>query len=211
MQILNTSNPLLSAASPSGNNVVEMLNNSQGTVVPVPTLVGSTGITAFNPTRANLDVINPVYPTFTFSGTAAGATLSVNGVVYTAVASAATGYQFNIGATDAVTAANFLAVFNSLQAVEPGAWFTEPAAKIIVQFTLDGTGTVSATAQLEVSLDGVNAFVHPGLAAQSLSGTNHAQFISAELDVYPFIRVNVTALSGTGAKVIATLSNPLFN
>lgn len=51
--------------------------------------------------------------TAVFSGVVATDTLSINGVVFTAVAAGATGNQFNVGGSDAETAANAAAAINA--------------------------------------------------------------------------------------------------
>jgi hypothetical protein len=205
MRIFDSANPLLVAVLGVSTNVINIQNNAQGTPVPFATLVGNAHITAVNSTRANLDVINTYWPNFTFSGVVATDTLSVNGVVYTAVASGATGAQFNVGVSDAATAANFITVFNAAQAVGTSAMWTDQGhAKVEYQATVDGTGTVAANVQIQVSLDGQNMFNHPTLSAFALSGTAHAQSISQEVDAYPFFQAVVSGVTPAGARVIVT-------
>src|SRR5579872_447490 len=51
--------------------------------------------------------------TITFSSFAAADTITIDGVVFTGEASGATGNQFNIGASDTITAANAVAAINA--------------------------------------------------------------------------------------------------
>lgn len=51
--------------------------------------------------------------TITFAGLVATDTITVNGVVFTAVASGATGNQFNVGASDTITATNAAKAINA--------------------------------------------------------------------------------------------------
>lgn len=61
-----------------------------------------------------LVVSDPAIATITFAGApTASQTCTINGVTFTAVASGATGNQFNIGGSVAVTAANFVTAFNA--------------------------------------------------------------------------------------------------
>ncbi len=49
-----------------------------------------------------------------------GDTITINGTVYTAVASGAVAYQFNVGATAGATSRNFMTAFNSNKPVSGG-------------------------------------------------------------------------------------------
>src|ERR1700738_1204386 len=66
------------------------------------------------------------------------------------------------------------------------------------QATVAGTGAVSATVVIQASNDGVNPLT---LTTLSLSGTTSASLPFAVSDPWVYIGVNITAISGTGAKV----------
>jgi hypothetical protein len=89
--------------------------------------------------------------TFTFSGSTAGDTATVNGVTFTEVASGATGNQFNQGATDTITAANFVAALNASASLNASQAVkgTSAAAVATITARIPGTmgnmGTLSAT------------------------------------------------------------------
>jgi hypothetical protein len=205
MRIFDSNNPLLVAVVGITTSVVNIQNNAQGTPVSMAALVGGAHITAFNPSGQTVNTINIAWPSFTFSGVVATDTLSVNGVTYTAVASGATGAQFNVGGSDVATAANFIAVFNAAQSTGTGAMWTDQGhAKVEYQATVDGSGSVTANVQINVSLDGRNMFAHPTLSAFALSGTAHAQGISQEVDAYPFFQAVISGVTPAGARVVVS-------
>lgn len=63
------------------------------------------------------------------------------------------------------------------------------------QATLGGTGTFSATVQLQVSNDGVYWFT---LNTFTLTNTTQTQVFTST-DAYAYVLANVTAITGTGA------------
>lgn len=76
-----------------------------------------------------------------------------------------------------------------------GAVISQP---LDLQLRIAGTGAVSATVLLEQSLDNSSWTTHSTL---NISGTDRA-FQSFQADVRaPYIRANVSAISGTGATV----------
>lgn len=73
--------------------------------------------------------------TLTLASVVATNTATINGVVFTAIASGATGNQFNVGGSDTVTAANLAAVINaSVTALIPG-YVTATSALGVVTVT----------------------------------------------------------------------------
>ncbi len=78
---------------------------------------------------------------------------------------------------------------------QPAATF--PKGMTDFTFLLTGTGAVSATVVIEKS-DGVNWFT---AATMTLSGTNSVKDSDWLDNVWNQLRVNVTAISGTGAAI----------
>lgn len=70
----------------------------------------------------------------------------------------------------------------------------------VYQATVSGTGTVSATILIQVSLDGTNWIT---LATITLSGTTTATDGAASDAPWLYTRANLTVISGTGATVNA--------
>jgi hypothetical protein len=145
------------------------------------------------------------------AGVVTSDTCSINGVTYTAVASAATAFQFNVGGTDALTAASLASQFNANQTLGYGAGIPISDASFDLSTTVSGTGTVSASMQLQGSMNGVDWFNHPNQAAQAPTGTTRNTVAAANLAPFPFLRTNVTALSGTGARVQVNYSSVFQN
>lgn len=210
MQLFDSANPLYVASS-VGAVVTLTKSTNQGVGLPDATVTGNAHITAFQPTRYNLNVINPSNPSLTLVGVVATDSCTINGVTYTAVASGATAFQFNVGGTDTITAANLVSQFNANQTIGFGAGIVILDAKFDISTTVSGTGTVSASMQLQASMNGSDWFNHPGQAVQSPSGTTRATVVSVELTPYSFMRANVTALSGTGARVQVYYNPTMLN
>lgn len=94
----------------------------------------------------------------TFSAAAATNTIVINGVTFTCVASGATGDQFNVGGTDAITAANAAAAINASATAGVASIVSASAASNVVTVTavepglsgnavsLAATGGISASA-----------------------------------------------------------------
>lgn len=70
------------------------------------------------------------------------------------------------------------------------------------QATVVGTGSVTATVNIEVSDDNVGWLV---LSTLALSGTTSASDGFTSIAPWQFARANVTAISGTGAAVTVTM------
>lgn len=75
------------------------------------------------------------------------------------------------------------------------------------QLTVSGTGAVTATIRIEASNDNVHWLDTP-LATVTLSGTTSDTdgFVSQNAS-WKFVRMNVTALTGTGATVSGIIGN----
>jgi len=233
MKIYDSGNPLWTAQAVGA--VVQFVQNPQGTPVPQIVLTGSTHITAALISAANRNALaNTVsaaqiaanaamgegpwlatqYDTLTLAGVVATDTCVVNGLIYTCVASGATGQQFNVGATDADTATNLATVINSYMRLGYGPVFHLNNLKAVFQTVVSeitGSVSVAATTQIQVSNNGVDFSTHAGQAAQSPTGTGRAAVIGVQVDSYPFVRVNCTALTGTGARVQVYANAPSFD
>lgn len=80
--------------------------------------------------------------TITLSSMVATDTVTINGVVFTAIASGATGNQFNVGGTDTITATNLAATINA-----------STSAKIVNQvLASSATNVVTVTALVSSSI-----------------------------------------------------------
>lgn len=91
-------------------------------------------------------------------------------------------------------------IVNGVTSTGTQPYVRKPAPGTVFQVVLTGTGAISATIYFEVSLDGTN-WVSPGMATVSLSGTNSVTDGFASNAPWRFVRVNINALSGTGASV----------
>lgn len=90
--------------------------------------------------------------TVTFASFVANDTVTVNGTVFTGVASPASAVQFKIGATDMETAANFAAVVNAHPVI--GTLVTATAAIKVVTLTSDIVGGAGNRITLAISAHG---------------------------------------------------------
>ena len=94
--------------------------------------------------------------TVTLSSMVATDTVTVNGVVFTCVASGATGNQFNVGGTDTITATNLAAAINASVTALVAGYVTASASGPVVTVTaiqpgLTGNlGTLAASAHATV-------------------------------------------------------------
>lgn len=70
---------------------------------------------------------------------------------------------------------------------------------------VDGTGAVSATFIFECSNDGVHWNATP-MATVTISGTNTAADGFTTIAPWPYVRVRLTAISGTGAFASANVA-----
>ncbi len=104
-----------------------------------------------------------------------------------------------------VFAGNFPAstvMLQSVTAVGVGSNFSATSANRTFQATETGTGTVSATVEVQASDDGVGWVT---LGTITLSGTSPATDGFASSAAWQEVRGNVTAISGTSAAVTLTM------
>lgn len=90
----------------------------------------------------------------TLSSFAAADTVTVNGVVFTGIASGATGNQFNIGASDTLTAVNLAAVFNASASAKTKNVAAATSAAAVVTFTSLVPGEIGNLMTLAISAHG---------------------------------------------------------
>ena len=108
--------------------------------------------------------------------------------------------QKGVQSTEASLEGASVSLLTNATAVGPGPWVERVWLSTAHDATVTGTGTVTATVDIEVSLDGVNPIDKSPLTI-TLSGTGadtDGDLISAP---WPWVRANVTAISGTGAAV----------
>lgn len=88
--------------------------------------------------------------------------------------------------------------------LDPTLQITPPSAQAF-QLTVTGTGTVSATAQMVASNDGVHWLtIGAPIAAAAASGNSSAGGLNNS--AFSFFGAYITAISGTGAKATVTMS-----
>lgn len=73
----------------------------------------------------------------------------------------------------------------------------------VFQCTVAGTGSVTASVNIEASINGTD---WKSIKTFTLSGTTRASDVFSSTDPYPFLRGNVTAITGTGATVTLDLA-----
>lgn len=113
--------------------------------------------------------------TATFSTAVATNTLTVNGVTFTAVASGATGNQFNIGADDTASAANLAAAINASTSPAVKGSVTASSALGVVTITARAPGTGGNAITLAETGDGIT------VSGEVLSGGFNALSAGGEL------------------------------
>lgn len=74
-----------------------------------------------------------------------------------------------------------------------------------IQCIVTGTNAVAATVDVEVSNNNTHWTKHG--TTQTLSGTNSAAGLVPLTAFFSFVRLNVTALSGTGATVVGVVAS----
>lgn len=92
--------------------------------------------------------------TITLSSLVATDTVTVNGVVFTAVASGATGNQFNVGGTDTITAANLAAAINASSTAKVINVVTAAAVAAVVTVTAVQPGLAGNMNTIAISAHG---------------------------------------------------------
>ena len=127
--------------------------------------------------NSNVTVIQGgVYATIgaTFASVVATDTLVIGGVTLTAVNSGATSVQFNVGATDTITAANAATAINALTTVNKKVYATSSGAVVTITALVPGTvgnaitttaggGTITVDSVLAGGTDGSVGFISHGL------------------------------------------------
>lgn len=78
-------------------------------------------------------------------------------------------------------------------------------AGAVFQSTIDGTGAVTATVIVEGSMT-TSHWANLGTMSLSGTGTDSKKFATTE--PWPYVRTNITAISGTGATVGAFVATP---
>lgn len=87
-----------------------------------------------------------------------------------------------------------------------GDWKYKDSPHATFQATVTGTGVVTATVDIEVSNDGVNA-VDTVAGTITLSGTTvHSDGFTTQHSPWKYVRANVTAITGTDASVHVLMS-----
>lgn len=92
--------------------------------------------------------------TITLSSLVATDTVTVNGVVFTAVASGATGNQFNVGGTDTITATNLAAAINASSTAKVINVVTAAAVAAVVTVTAVQPGLAGNMNTIAISAHG---------------------------------------------------------
>ncbi len=127
--------------------------------------------------RSNTTVIQGgVYATGTavFASVVATNTLVIGGVTLTAVNSGATSVQFNVGATDTITAANAVTAINALTTINKVVQASSSGATITIASLIPGTignlitlsqtgGTITVGSALTGGTDGSKGIISHGL------------------------------------------------
>lgn len=127
--------------------------------------------------RSNVQVMSSgVYATgtATLASTVATNTIVIGGVTLTAVNSGATSVQFNVGATDTITATNLAAAINALTTINKVVQATSSAAIVTIACLVPGTignlvtlsaggGTITVGASLTGGTDGTQGTISHGL------------------------------------------------
>jgi hypothetical protein len=106
--------------------------------------------------------------TVTLSSHVATNTVTINGVVFTAVASGATGNQYNVG-TDTVTAANLAAAINASVSAAVAGLVTATSSGAVVTVTAVTPGLLGNLVTLAIS---ANGSVSGANATGGTQGTN---------------------------------------
>ena len=92
--------------------------------------------------QVNGGTLAPATGTFTGTSVVATNTVTINGVTFTAVASGATGNQFNIGGTDTITMANLAAAVNGSVSALISGYVTATSASNVATVTAAHNGVL---------------------------------------------------------------------
>lgn len=118
------------------------------------TLIGQLGLGAFNSSVVIVPNLVAATGTVTLSSMVATDTVTINGTVFTCVASGATGNQFNVGGTDTITATNLAAAINASATTTVKGCVTALSAAAIVTVTCTIPGNIGNTQTLAISAHG---------------------------------------------------------
>jgi hypothetical protein len=134
--------------------------------------------------------------------------LALDGQTFLAVASGASGTQFNVGSNDTATAVNLAAAISTYYAgFRPGMAYRTDGYSLLLQASVNGTGAVTANIDIQASLDGINwvSLGSNGNPAFALTGTNSVAALSPEQSGFPWIRANPQSITGTNAVATVTM------
>lgn len=123
---------------------------------------GQSAASSTQPPSVNIQVQDSMVKasgTFTLDTVIATDAVSINGVTFTAVASGATGNQFNVGADDDETAANLAAAINASETALVDGYVTASSSGAVVTVTsafygLAGNQTAIASADATITASG---------------------------------------------------------
>ena len=125
-----------------------------------------------NPSTFRVDSSDAVQAsgTVTLSSMVAADTVTVNGTVFTCVASGATNNQFNVGASDTITAANLAAAINSSTTAAFRNLVTASSSAAVVTVVSNPEGVLGNAITLAISAHGSvsGATLTGGVQATSL-------------------------------------------
>jgi phage tail sheath gpL-like len=96
----------------------------------------------------------PASGTVTFTAIVATDTVTVGGVVFTAVAAGATNNQFNVGGSQAITAANFAAAIEASTTSGVQSNLSAVANGAVITITVEEPGTIGNFLSLAISAHG---------------------------------------------------------
>lgn len=100
-----------------------------------------------------------------------------------------------------VKSGNVLDILSGATTTTVGSWRYKDSPHATFQATVEGTGAVSATVEIQVSNDGVNA-CETEAGTIILSGTtSSSDGFTTQHSPWKYVRAEVTAISGTGASV----------
>lgn len=128
------------------------------------TLIGQLGLGAFNSSVVVVPNLVAATGTITFSALANNDTVTVNGRIYTAKTSGATGLQqFNLGANDTAAAVNFAAILNADTSTSIKGVVTASPAAAVTTITCSIPGNIGNACTLAIS-------AHGSVSAANLAG-----------------------------------------
>lgn len=98
------------------------------------------------------------------------------------------------------TAGALETVINAATAAVTGQAFQARPLNRAFQAFVTGTGAVTATVSIEVSMDGLNWATRTTISISGTAGTNGASGVYVDtLSPFPYVRGSLTAITGTNA------------